>query len=206
MSAVPQPAERPISPEAYLARERLAETKSEYFRGKIYAMSGASRWHVRICDDLQYAITTELRERGCEAFSSDMRVKVEDNGLYTYPDLTVVCGEAEFEDERFDTLLNPTLIVEVLSPSTETYDRTDKFERYRDLDSLREYVLVATDKPSVETFRREEHGWVFNQVRGLNESVRFASINVTIPLAEIYRRVNFDEAAASQRSSTSAES
>ena len=120
MSAVPKPF---LTPQEYLARERQAETKSEYLRGEVFAMSGASRGHNLIATNVAGELRQRLRERDCEVYQGDMRVKVSPTGLYTYPDVTVVCGEPEFEDADVDTLLNPKVLVEVLSPSTADYDR-----------------------------------------------------------------------------------
>ena len=135
MSAVPKPY---LTPQEYLARERRAETKSEYLRGGVFAMSGASRNHNLVATNVAAELRQQLRDRDCEVHQSDMRVKISSTGLYTYPDVTVVCGEPEFEDEEVDTLLNPKVIVEVLSPSTADYDRGGKFTHYRRLPSLRE--------------------------------------------------------------------
>jgi Uma2 family endonuclease len=134
-----------ITAAEYLEIERKAEIKSEYIAGRTYAMSGASRQHNLITANTLSEIHPQLRGRNCEAFVSDMRVKVSPTGMYTYPDDVAVCGEARFEDSHMDTLLNPTVIVEVLSGSTEAYDRGEKFAHYRRLESLREYVLVAQD-------------------------------------------------------------
>ena len=128
------------TPEEYLAMERKADVKSEYFNGFITAMSGASRKHNLVTANISAVIHGQLRDRPCEVYIGDMRVRVTPTGLFTYPDVVAVCGEPKFLDDEFDTLLNPTLIIEVLSPSTAEYDRQDKFEHYRSLDSLREYV------------------------------------------------------------------
>jgi len=144
-----------ISLEDYLAAERQAETKSEYLKGEVFAMSGASRQHNLIVWNLSGALYSQLRGRGCEAYVGDVRVHIPATGLYTYPDIAVVCGEPRFEDGELDTLLNPTLLIEVLSPSTEGYDRGKKAAHYRTLDSLREYVLVS----------RKRSGWSCSPAR-----------------------------------------
>src|SRR5947208_11419299 len=133
MSLHPKPG---ITPEEYLAIDHKAEYKSEYFNGEMLAMSGASEQHVSIVANVMYLLVGQLKRRPCKAYSSDMRVKVSPTGLYTYPDVIVVCGQPQFADEQKDTLLNPTLIVEVLSESTKDYDRGEKFEHYRTLASL----------------------------------------------------------------------
>ena len=134
------------SPEEYLYLERKATFKSEYLRGGILAMSGASRAHNYITLDIATEINIQLRDRDCEVFSGDMRVKENQSESYFYPDVVIACGEPQFEDDVFDTLLNPVVIIEVLSPSTEVYDRTEKFEYYKQITTLQEYILVLQDK------------------------------------------------------------
>ena len=151
---------RHYTPEEYLALERQAPYKSEYVAGQIAAMSGASRAHQPV---LFRVLSGQLLERPCEAHASDLRVKVSARGMYTYPDIVVVCGDAHFEDAAVDTLLNPTLIVEVLSPSTEAYDRGAKFGYYRQAPSLREYVLIAQDRMLVEQYVRADAGWLLTE-------------------------------------------
>jgi Uma2 family endonuclease len=146
---------RPATAEDDLAAERASETRSEYFAGQILAMTGASRADNVIAGNSHGLVWTQLRGRPCEAYIGDMRVKVNTSGGYTYPDVVVVCGEPRFEDEHVDTLLNPTLIVEVLSPSTERYDRGRKLEHYRRIPSLAEYVLVAQDARRIEWYTRQ---------------------------------------------------
>jgi Uma2 family endonuclease len=136
-----------VTPNEYLILERQAPYKSEYRDGQIVAMSGASRQHNIITANVVAELHAQLKQRSCTVLPSDMRVKVTSTGLYTYPDVVVVCGEALFDDNQQDTLLNPTLIVEVLSKSTEAYDRGDKFKHYRHLPSLAEYLLISQDKP-----------------------------------------------------------
>ena len=179
------------TPEEYLARERVAATKSEFFDGRIYAMSGASRSHVRVTRNLIAALHAQLRGRPCELFPSDLKLRVSQTGLYTYPDATVVCGEAQFADDAFDVLLNPTLVIEVLSPSTESYDRGRKFEHYMRLPSLREYVLIAQDRMRVERFTRAADGrdWVLSVAEGTDATVELPSIGCALRLADLYERV-----------------
>ncbi len=133
-----------LSPDEYLALERHAPTKSEYLRGEVYAMAGASRQHVIIMTNTIVALATRLKGRPCAVFGSDLRVKVPPTGFYTYPDVSVVCGKAQFEDRQQDNLLNPTVIFEILSRSTEGYDRGEKFAHYRMLESLSDYILVPS--------------------------------------------------------------
>jgi Uma2 family endonuclease len=177
---------RRISPSEYLELERAAETRSEYYDGEMFAMSGASRKHGLIVMNLAAALVPPLRGR-CEVLGSEMRVKVQPTGLYTYPDVAVVCGRAELEDEHFDTLLNPTLLIEVLSPSTEKYDRGRKAEHYRRLDTLREYLLIAQDEPQVERYRRQgEHDWLLTEFNGLDQTLELTSIGFDLKLCDIY--------------------
>src|SRR6476661_5007696 len=149
---MPAPPTSHYTSDQYLALEREAEYRSELVNGQIYSMSGASREHNLITTNLSREISTQLRGKPCETYSSDMRVKISPTGMYTYPDVTVACGEPRFEDDHVDTLLNPTVIVEVLSPSTEAYDRGEKFAHYRKLDTLSDYVLISQDKARVEHF------------------------------------------------------
>ncbi len=184
-----------LSPTQYLAKERKAEFKSQYYRGEMFAMAGASREHNLIVGNLVREIGNALKDRRCEVYPSDMRVKVTATGLYTYPDATVVCGDPEFEDDQFDTLTNPTVLFEVLSDSTESWDRGGKFRQYRDIPSLKEYVMVTQDRASVERYiRQTDGGWLLKEIESTEASVRFDSINVIVPLAEIYRNIRFEDA------------
>lgn len=179
------------TPEEYLALERAAEFKSEYFNGEIFAMSGASLRHVLIVTNLVVELATQLKKRDCTVYSTDLRVKVNPTGLFTYPDVIVVCGEPLFSDEQKDTLINPTVIVEVLSESTKDYDRGGKFEQYRTLESLKEYVLVAQDKPHVEHFvRQADHRWLLSESNRMDGTIGLASICSTLALAEVYDKVD----------------
>ncbi len=177
--------------EQYLALERKAPFKSEYFDGCITAMSGASREHNRIAGNLYRKISDQLENGPCEAFIGDLRVCVSPTGLYTYPDVTVVCGEAQFQDDEVDTLLNPTVIVEVLSPTTESYDRGAKFEHYRRLASLKEYVLVSQGQVLVERFIRQGDDWLRSAQDHLDDTLSLTSIDCSVSLRDIYSRVGF---------------
>ena len=179
-----------LTPEQYLAIERKSEYKSEYLDGVIYAMSGASREHNLISLNLGAEIRQLLKSRKCEVYTGDMRVSVDAAGLYTYPDIAIVCAEPQFLDGEFDTLLNPTVLIEVLSPSTEAYDRGKKFGHYRRIASLREYVLVAQDRVSVERYVRRGQDWVLTEWNSLDESLRLDSIEGEVPLREIYAKVS----------------
>jgi Uma2 family endonuclease len=192
MSTVPK---RLLSPQEYLAQERLAAFRSEYYRGETFAMAGASWEHTRIKDNIARKVGNQLEGGPCEVYTSDLRVKVTATGLYTYPDVIVVCGEQQLEDAVMDTLLNPRALVEVLSDSTENYDRGDKFELYKQLVSLQEYVLVAQDRPYLERHVRQPDGsWVKTVFDDMAQSFSFVSVPVQIPLVEIYRGVEFPPA------------
>ncbi len=192
-----RPAEQFITPADYLALERKAETRSEYLNGHIYAMSGASLKHNRIVASLAVTVGAQLKRKSCEPFFGDMRVKVSPTGLYTYPDVVVVCGEPCLEDQIFDTLLNPTVIIEVLSDSTAAYDRGEKFAHYRALESLTDYLLVAQDKPRIEHYRRQANGqWLYSATDGLDVQVEIATISCVLPLADVYERVAFPDPGA----------
>jgi Uma2 family endonuclease len=185
---------RLLSPQEYLAQERQADFKSEYLRGEVFAMAGASYEHTLIKDNLARKAGNQLEGGPCHVLTSDMRVKVNPTGLYTYPDIAIVCDKPQFEDEVFDTLLNPRAIVEILSDSTEKYDRGAKFGHYRQIPSLQEYVLVAQDRALVERFARQADGsWVLTVFEGLSQTFAFASVRAQIALTEIYSRVEFAE-------------
>ncbi len=143
-----------ISQEAYLDHERQAAFKSEYYQGETFAMSGASRHHARITSNTHFALRRAFEGKSCFFFTGDLRVHIPSNSLYTYPDLGIVCGIDTYLDDQFDTLLNPSVLIEILSPSTEAYDRGDKFRLYRAIESLREYVLISQTIRSVEVFQK----------------------------------------------------
>jgi Uma2 family endonuclease len=180
-----------VTPGEYLDLERKAEIRSEYIAGHIYAMSGASRRHNLIAGNLHGLIWNQLRGRACEAYMGDMRVKVSPTGMYTYPDLIVVCGEPRFEDAYADTLLNPVVIVEVLSESTEAYDRGEKFAHYRRLETLREYVLVAQDKIRIEHYLREGEQWILSEISDPDGTLRLVTVDCHVSLAAIYEKIEF---------------
>jgi len=188
MSAEP---ERRWTVEEYLALERESEIRHEYLDGEIFAMSGGSRQHNRISWNIVGALDAQLRGGRCEGFASDMRVRIPATGLFTYPDVVVVCGEPHFDDaESPDTLLNPTLVVEVLSPSTEDYDRGRKFAHYRSVATLEIYLLVAQDRVHVERFARQPSGlWVLYETEDLGETIELPAIGATLALTDVYYRV-----------------
>lgn len=177
--------------EEYLAFERASDTKHEYINGEVIAMTGASRNHNRIVSSLIAALYPQVRNRPCDILANDMRVKTGD-GEYTYPDVTVVCGEARFEDEVIDTLLNPTVIIEVLSPSTQSYDRGQKFRHYRTLESLQEYVLIAQDSIHIEHYVRQGEHWLLTDVDRADAVLALASIDCQLAVSNVYEKVSFE--------------
>ena len=196
-----------LTPEEYIAFERKALPdaeiiRHEYINGELIAMSGASRAHNLITGNISGELRTLLRDSRCETYANEMRVSTPTTTSYFYPDVAVVCEEPRFEDNAFDTLLNPIILVEILSPSTEAHDRGEKFAHYRQLPSLQEYILVAQDKVLVEHYRREEKqgtasvsgkDWIFTDFQELEEILPLTSIHCELPLREIYERVPFSD-------------
>lgn len=183
-------AEREYTPQEYLTLERKAVAKSEYVNGKIRAMASANRNHNLITGNLFGELRDQLRNRPCEAYVNNMRVRVNATGLYAYPDGIVVCGHPRFEDEERDTLLNPTLVAEVFSPMTEAYDRGEKFVHYRYLESLQEYVLIAQDRMWIEHFARMGKQWLLTVFNRPDEVLSLPSIECAVLLSEIYARID----------------
>jgi Uma2 family endonuclease len=178
-----------LTPEEYLTFERKATTKHEYVNGQIVAMSGASFAHNFITANTANQLYNQLMDSECRVATSDMRVKVTEIDSYFYPDVVVVCGEPRAEDDTFDTLLNPTLIVEILSPSTETYDKGEKFEHYQQIASLKDYILISQDEVHVEYYYRQENEWLQTEFVGLEDVLSVLSIGCELRLSDIYRRV-----------------
>lgn len=183
-----------FTPEEYLTLERRSETRSEYFDGQIFAMTGASLRHNLIAGNILASLHAQLRERDCQVYASDMRLLVKATGLYTYPDVLVVCGEPLLADDEYkDTLLNPVVLVEVLSKSTAGYDRGEKFEHYRRIESLAEYLLVAQDKHHVEHFvRQPDRQWLLSETSDLQDTVQLPSISCGLKLSDVYEKVTVD--------------
>ncbi|MFY9825215.1 MAG: Uma2 family endonuclease [Thermoanaerobaculia bacterium] len=182
---------RRLSIPEYLVLERRSEERHEYLDGEMFAMSGASRRHNRIVLNIGKGLDSALEDRGCEVFVSEMRVLTPDNKFFTYPDVVAVCGEPQFADAEVDTLLNPDVIIEVLSPSTEDYDRGPKFAHYRSIPSLREYVMVAQDRVQVEHYLRQPNDdWLpLADLDDLGQTLELRSVGCSLSLAAIYRRV-----------------
>lgn len=191
MSAQPKPIR--LSTEEYLARERRAEFKSEYFNGELFAMAGAQQAHNLIVGNLLRTLGNQLLERDCKVYSSDMRVKIAKINKYTYPDVVVTCGKENFEDAEVDTLLNPVVIFEILSDSTEAYDRGKKFQHYQFLESLAEYVLISQDAVRVEQYiRQSDKTWQYSQYQELGDLVKLESVNCELALKDVYVKVEIE--------------
>ena len=190
MAAQPQPY---ITPEEYLAAERAAPSKNEYYEGQVYAMAGASNEHNLIVGNLITGLNITLRDTDCTVRASDMRLHVADNGLCTYPDVSVVCGPAQFlPDTYLDTLMNPVLLVEVASHSTFQYDRSGKFLLYRDIPSLRHYLLVDSRRVRILCITRlEADSWSFQEYTRLTDQLQLSALSVEISVGEVYRKVTF---------------
>jgi Uma2 family endonuclease len=181
-----------LTPAQYLEIERRAERKSEYYNGEMFAMAGAKQAHNRLVANLVAGLHRQFRSRPCDVYPSDMRVRVSPGGLYTYPDVVAVCGEQRFLDDQRDTLLNPGLLVEVLSPSTEAYDRGRKFEQYKSIESLRDYLLVASDRLHADLYMRQADGrWLLTSADSLEDSLTLESVGAQLTLADLYEKVDF---------------
>ncbi len=193
MSAKPQ--KKYISPENYLAFERNALEKHEYFDGKIFDMAGTSEEHAAISSNINISLGIQIKKRPCKSYQSDLRVHIPATGLYTYPDVIVVCGKPQLvKDDYLDTLLNPLLIVEVLSPSTADYDKGTKFDHYRTIESLKEYVLVWQDKKRVARYTRQnDESWVLRDFIGEEAEIVLSSVECTLTIEDIYDKVDFEE-------------
>jgi len=182
-----------ITPQEYLIRERQASCKSEFYQGEIFAMGGGSANHSLIAANFVREAGNALKDKPCAVFNSDLRVQVRSTGLYTYPDATIVCGEREFDDDQRDTIINPTVIVEVLSDSTKKYDRGKKANHYRQIASLKELLLITQDRPHVERFTRQPNGdWMFHEQYDLSADFELKSLGILVAISELYRGVTFE--------------
>lgn len=179
-----------LRPEEYLAIERKAEYKSEYVDGVMYAMAGASERHNLIVGNVVASLHFPLRKTPCKVYPSDMKVRLPNARKFFYPDVSVVCGDARFADEERDVLLNPLLVVEVLSESTAAYDRGKKFQSYQQIESLQEYLLVTQDEFVIEHYvRQPDDKWLYTKATGLEASVRLPSLSCEIALSDVYDKV-----------------
>ena len=191
MSAQPKPF---YTPEHYVELERKAEFKSEYLSGQIFAMAGGSPKHSALISNVNGSAWSRLRGSSCQVYNNDLRITIMQTGLKTYPDVTVVCGEAHFHPLDKDSIINPTVLFEVLSPTTEAYDRGEKWAHYQQLDSLQEYILVSQHKAQVEHYVRQDDGsWKFTAASDLGAKIPLPSLGCELLLAEIYDRVTFEE-------------
>ena len=189
MRALP---EQFVSRDDYFKLDESSDSKHEYYQGTIFAMTGASENHNLIFGAVYRSLGNQLDDKPCRPYPGDFRLKIEAVDLYTYPDLSVICGETQLADGRQDTFLNPTLLIEVLSDSTEAYDRGKKTEFYRTIPSLQEYVFISQDKPHVELYRRHEKGWLLTEYSALDEQAPLDSIGCTLSLAAIYKLVRYN--------------
>jgi Uma2 family endonuclease len=182
-----------ITPQEYLIRDRQASCKSEFHQGEVFAIGGGSANHSLIAANFVREAGNALKDKPCTVFNSDLRVQVRSTGLYTYPDATIVCGEREFDDDQRDTIINPTVIVEVLSDSTEKYDRGKKANHYRQIASLKELLLITQGRPHVERFTRQPNGdWMFHEQYDLSADFELKSLGIFVAISELYRGLKFD--------------
>ncbi|MEP6903394.1 MAG: Uma2 family endonuclease [Actinomycetota bacterium] len=192
MTALPQ--RKYISAEEYLELEHVAFEKHEYFDGEIFDMAGTSEEHANISSNINASLHLQLKKRPCKSYQSDLRVHIPATGLYTYPDILVICGKPQLlEDVYLDTLLNPIVIVEVLSPSTADYDKGAKFDHYRTIESLKEFVLVWQDKKRVARYTKQDDGsWVLRDFIGEEAEITLGSIDCNLTMDDIYEKVEFE--------------
>lgn len=191
--ALPAQDKKRYTAKEYLELERQAEYKSEFVDGEIFALAGATRAHNLIALNCGAELRQHLKGGPCETYTSDMRVQLADSTRYTYPDVVVVCGRGEFTDEERDTLTNPTVLIEILSPSTESYDRGEKFQHYRKLTSLQTYVLISQRRPLVEIYERQaDDAWLLEEYSSLEANAPLPNINCELLLREVYDRIDFE--------------
>jgi Uma2 family endonuclease len=197
MASVPNPL---LTPEEYLEMELQTEYKNEYFNGQVFAMAGVSLAHSRISQDINRHLGNQLDGSHCEVHAGELRARTGDSSMYAYPDILIFCGEAKIEKYKgTDTLTNPIVVIEILSPTTETYDRRDKFEKYRAIETLKEYILVSQDRILVERFVRQASGeWLYSSLNRLDDTLILASAPARLTLRDIYKRVFPSEGEVSQ--------
>lgn len=188
----PVPVYKNISAAEYLAVERNAFEKHEFYQGEVFAMSGASLKHNKIFSRIFGELASKLKGKNCMPFGSDLRIHIPKNTLYTYPDISIVCGETECTDNFFDTVLNPSVIIELLSKSTRNYDKGEKFSLYRDIDSLQEYILIDTERINVEKhIRNHDNSWQLTEFKSLEDSFLINTVDLSIALNDIYEGISF---------------
>ena len=182
-----------ISPEEYLETERAALEKHEYYQDEIFAMSGASLKHNKIFSNLFRDIAFKIKGKGCRPYGSNLRIHIPKNTLFTYPDISIICGEPDLTDDKFDTATNPSVIIELLSKSTRNYDKGEKFTLYRDIDSLQEYILVDTEKVYVEKhIRNADNNWQLTEYKTLDSSFIITTFSLSFLLKDIYEDLSFE--------------
>lgn len=187
------PAHEYMTTEQYFTFAETSEGKHEYYRGAVYAMTGGTARHNLIVANIIALLHGQLRATTCRVFPSDLRLKIEQTGLYTYPDVSVICGPIFFSDNRQDTVTNPVVLIEVLSPRTENYDRGRKFEHYRTIETLQEYIVVAQDRVHIEHYVRQDTSrWLFVDFSAINQTVHVGAINCTVPVDIVYENIPFD--------------
>jgi len=181
-----------ITEESFLESERLATEKHEYFRGEVFAMSGASIPHNKIFSNTFVDLANKLKVTNCQPFGSDLRIHIPQNTLFTYPDISIICGEIETTDDKCDTITNPSVIIEILSPSTRDYDIGKKFTLYRDIESLKEYVLIDSEKIAItKYFKNPDNSWLMTEYKDIESDFQITTVNLELKLAEIYFGVKF---------------
>lgn len=181
-----------ISPQTYLEAERRAAFKSEYFDGHVYAMAGGTRAHIILEGNLGFEVVGRLRGRSCESYGSNMKVWIPSTRAFVYPDLTIACGSPKLRDDYRDVLENPVAIFEILSPSTEMYDRTLKFDGFCSIPDFAQYVLISQVAPRVEVFTKNAEGfWIFTRFTGLDATAEFSTVGIEVPMASLYDRIEF---------------
>jgi Uma2 family endonuclease len=190
-----QPVHSKMSEEEYLAFERASEFKHEYVNGEIMDMAGASNEHILICSYTGAALIAALGDKPCNVYQNDLRIKASMFHSYRYPDIVVVCGKPKYSDDKFDTITNPTVIIEVLSPSTENEDRGKKLREYRQIESLQEYLLISQDSPVIERYMRPKEGsdWLYSEIQGMESQIKLPSLEISLALADVYKKVEFPE-------------
>jgi len=190
----PAPKYNYVSPEQYLEMERAAETKHEYYKGEVFAMSGASWQHNVIAKNINTIVLPFLKGKPCDMFGSDLRIHIPENSLYTYPDFSIICGKPETTDDEKDTVVKPSVLIEILSKSTKDYDRGTKFNLYRSISTLNEYILIDSTAIGVEIFtRQQDNSWILTEFKQLTGSFVISTIGHTLHLHDIYDDVSFEE-------------
>ncbi len=190
----PAPKYNYVSPEAYLATERASQEKHEYYKGEVFAMSGASLRHNVIVKNINTAVLPFLKGKPCDMFGSDLRVHIPENSLYTYPDFSIICGKLETTDKEDDTIVRPSAIIEILSKSTRDYDRGGKFVLYREIPTLREYILVDSTCISLEHYEKQsDNSWLLTEFKQFTDSFTITTIGLTLLLSDLYEDVHFEE-------------